>query len=130
MVGVSSTERMCFYAHSHACWGGSVCIHLSLRKPRISFLQHFCTASEIQSGSVFNRQSLEIHVPQRVWVKCCFCFACLVKLPWFSCEKYRITVHHVLLTGEHGAARDFSLQSVFVSSNVASTLLCRKGVNE
>lgn len=79
---------------------------------------------------MFNRQSLEIHIPQCVWVQCCFCFACLVKLPWFSFEKYHITVHHVPLMGERGAVQDSSLQAVCVSFNVASMLLCRKGVNE
>ena len=79
---------------------------------------------------MFNGQSLEIRVPLRIWVKRCFFLACLVKLSRFFFERYRVTVHHVLLMGEHGAAQDLSLQSVFVSSNIASTLLCTTGVNE
>lgn len=79
---------------------------------------------------MFNEQGLEIRVPQHIWVKRCFCFACLVKLSPFSFEKYRVTVHHVFLTGEHRTAQDLSVQYVFVSSNIASVLLRRNGVNE
>lgn len=79
---------------------------------------------------MFNGQSLEICVPQHIWVKNWFCFACLVKLSRFFSKKYRVTVHHAFLTGEHGAPQDLGLQSVFVSSNIASMLLCRNGVNE